>query len=82
VKLLIIQFSPTSCHFIFFASKYSLQHPDLSPLMSETTLITIWLWATDGCLTPRQIGGLTVGRNVTLTFAWNQPVFETSQLMG
>jgi hypothetical protein len=38
-KLLIMQFSPTSCHFIPLWSKYSPRHPVLkyvSPLRSET----------------------------------------------
>jgi hypothetical protein len=26
-----------------------------------------WSWVPDGCLTPRQTGRLTVGRNITLT---------------
>jgi hypothetical protein len=30
-------------------------------------VIKIWSWAPDGCLTPRQTGRLTVGRNITLT---------------
>jgi hypothetical protein len=30
-------------------------------------LIKVWSWAPDGCLTPRQIGRMTVGCNVTLT---------------
>jgi hypothetical protein len=29
MKLLIMQFSPTSCHFISLRSKYSPQHPVL-----------------------------------------------------
>jgi hypothetical protein len=29
MKLFIIQFSPTSCHFISLRSKYSHQHPVL-----------------------------------------------------
>jgi hypothetical protein len=32
MKLLIMQFSPTSCHFISLRSKYSLQHPVLNTL--------------------------------------------------
>jgi hypothetical protein len=31
------------------------------------TVIKIWSEAPDGCLTPRQTGRLTVGRNITLT---------------
>jgi hypothetical protein len=31
------------------------------------TVIKIWSWAPDGCLTPRQTDRLTVGRNITLT---------------
>jgi hypothetical protein len=34
---------------------------------NSLTLIIIWSWATDGCLT-RQTVRLTVGRNITLTF--------------
>jgi hypothetical protein len=30
------------------------------------TVIKIWSWAPDGCLTARQTGRLTVGRNITL----------------
>jgi hypothetical protein len=30
------------------------------------TVITIWPWATDGCLIPRDTGRLTIGRNITL----------------
>jgi hypothetical protein len=30
------------------------------------TVIKIWSWAPDGCLTQRQTGRLTVGRNITL----------------
>jgi hypothetical protein len=40
MKLLIMQFSPTSCHFTSLRSKYSPQHPVyLPPLMSETLYI-------------------------------------------
>jgi hypothetical protein len=31
MKLLIMQFSPTSCHFIPLWSKYSPQHPVIIP---------------------------------------------------
>jgi hypothetical protein len=30
-------------------------------------VIKIWSWAPDGCLTPRQTGRLTVGRNTIMT---------------
>jgi hypothetical protein len=33
-----MQFSPTSCHFTPLWSTYSLQHPVLKHLMSETKL--------------------------------------------
>jgi hypothetical protein len=35
MKLLIMQFSPASCHFISLWSKYSPQHPDLTPKCSK-----------------------------------------------
>jgi hypothetical protein len=38
MKLLIMQFSPTSYHFIPLRSKYSPQHP-VPPLMSETNYV-------------------------------------------
>jgi hypothetical protein len=31
------------------------------------TVIKIWSWAPDGCLTPKQPGRLAVGHNITLT---------------
>jgi hypothetical protein len=34
MKLLIMQFSPTSCHFISLPSKYSPEHPDLSSFLN------------------------------------------------
>jgi hypothetical protein len=34
------------------------------------TVIKICSWAPDGCLTPRQTGRLTVGRNIILTLGW------------
>jgi hypothetical protein len=34
---------------------------------NRLTVIKIWSWAPDGCLTPRQTGRLIVGRNITLT---------------
>jgi hypothetical protein len=47
MKLLIMQFSPTSCHFIPLRSKYCPQHPVLKhpqvclpPLMSKTKFHT------------------------------------------
>jgi hypothetical protein len=39
MKLLIMQFSPTPCHFISLRSKYSPQHP-VPPLISETKFHT------------------------------------------
>jgi hypothetical protein len=41
------------------------------------TVIKIWSWAPDGCLTPRRTGRLTVDRNITLTLTRNyiHPVF-------
>jgi hypothetical protein len=32
------------------------------------TVIKIWSQAPDGCLTPRQTGRLTIGRDITWTF--------------
>jgi hypothetical protein len=40
MKLLIMQFSPTSYHFISLWTKYSPQHPVLKPLLSETKFRT------------------------------------------
>jgi hypothetical protein len=47
MKLLIMQFSPTSCHFTSLRTKYSPQHPVLKkpavyvpPLMSQTKFHT------------------------------------------
>jgi hypothetical protein len=37
---------------------------------NSLTVIKIWSWAPDGCLTPRQTGWLTVGRNITLTLTF------------
>jgi hypothetical protein len=31
------------------------------------TVAKMWSWARDGCLTPRQTGRLTIGRNITLS---------------
>jgi hypothetical protein len=31
------------------------------------TVIKIWSWIPDGCLTPRQTGQLTIDHNITLT---------------
>jgi hypothetical protein len=40
MKLLIVQFSPTSCHFISLWSKYSSQHPVLKhPPRSPTNVL-------------------------------------------
>jgi hypothetical protein len=42
---------------------------------NSQTVTKIWSWAPDGCLTPRQTGRLTVGRNITWTF-WVELVEE------
>jgi hypothetical protein len=39
MKLLIMQFSQTSCHFISLRSKYSQQHPDLDWMVASSTQI-------------------------------------------
>jgi hypothetical protein len=36
------------------------------------TVIKIWSYAPDGCLTPRQTGRLTVGRNITHSLTHSQ----------
>jgi hypothetical protein len=40
MKLLIMQFSPTSCHFISLRSKYSPQQPVLKDPQSKYNLVT------------------------------------------
>jgi hypothetical protein len=40
----------------------------------QLTEIKIWSWAPDGCLTPRQIGWLTVVRNITLNMTLTRPL--------
>jgi hypothetical protein len=42
-------------------------HQETRNCMTE---IKIWSWAPDGCLTPRETGRLTVGRNTSLTLTW------------
>jgi hypothetical protein len=37
----------------------------------------MWSWAPDRCLTPRQTGWLTVGRNLPLTLTSRQSCYET-----
>jgi hypothetical protein len=37
------------------------------------TVIKIWSWATDGCLTPRKTGRLTVSHNIILTVTSLKP---------
>jgi hypothetical protein len=34
------------------------------------TVTEVWSWVPVGCLTPRQTGRLTIGRNIILTLTW------------
>jgi hypothetical protein len=41
------------------------------------TVINIWSWAPDGCLTRRQTGRLTVDLNITLTLSCYETVYRS-----
>jgi hypothetical protein len=52
MKLLIMQFSPTSCYFISLRPKYSPQHPVLKYPQSMFLLRLAWMWWSYSTQTP------------------------------